>query len=459
MNKNKKIKKIAPVALAGLVLIGASAWLTNTETQTGVNKIKSGTMVVKFVDTSETIKREDTVINLSGAQMIPMTEKFAVENLNAYNFTLKNSGDVDVRYTLYLVTDESEFEPNIINVDMDGKFEGEANLAPQKVNQDRQAIDTGILKAKDRITYDKFILFANESAENANMLNTDGSGRKAKYHLEIDAEQVSNTETPPTNPDEVVDKYLTVGGAYYNDNGERRYIGGNIASYLKSTSEEELTTKLETATFADVLNNQDWNNIQGHSFNPGTPFWDTDTNKVVWVKEVTPTNMTVYDTGLVPSDKISDYLVKENTTGWAEYTWNLPKLELRVSGTIRIAYLANNLSQGSDISEQPSFTVDNFINYTSLSDKENKTSVALKDYLFTLDECKQKYNSTITFVTIEPDTNKVITAKVDGSGGLEFIYDTGLTGNTLLKDAIVENSNPDVPYNYVWNFTEYTKRG
>ena len=212
MNKNKKLRKIAPVALAGLVLIGASAWLTNTETQTGVNKIKSGTMVVKFVDTSETIKREDTVINLSGAQMIPMTEKFAVENLNAYNFTLKNSGDVDVTYTLYLVSDGSEFAPSILNIDMDGKFEGVDNKAPQSVTvmekDARQAIDTGIIKAKESITYNQMRLFAHESAvvqDMLNNLNGDMVGRVGNFHLELEAEQVKTGDEVKTGSTKFTD--------------------------------------------------------------------------------------------------------------------------------------------------------------------------------------------------------------------------------------------------------------
>ena len=69
MKKNsKRMKKVAPIALTGLILVGASAWLTNNETQTGVNKITTGSVTLKFVDSAEDT-RPNTTININGAQV------------------------------------------------------------------------------------------------------------------------------------------------------------------------------------------------------------------------------------------------------------------------------------------------------------------------------------------------------------------------------------------------------
>lgn len=116
--KKKTFKKIVPAALVGLIIVGgASAWISTKETQVGVNKIKSGTFGIKFVDTSEDTKRENTVITLNGSKAIPMTNKYANDNLEPYNFTLLNDGDVDLAYTLYLVEDENEFKFDFENPD------------------------------------------------------------------------------------------------------------------------------------------------------------------------------------------------------------------------------------------------------------------------------------------------------------------------------------------------------
>ena len=201
MKKNsKKFKKIAPALLVGLIAVGgASAWISTKETQTGINKIKTGTMTLKFIDTKDVDPngktRAETVINLSGNDMIPMTEKFANDTLAPYNFTLKNSGSVDLKYNLYLVKEESNFEPNVLSVDIDG-----ANNSYTGVdNSERQLLTTGELKAGEHKTYDKFILFADENQEVANMING-GVGNTAKFHLEIDAVQVNGEFDTPTTP-------------------------------------------------------------------------------------------------------------------------------------------------------------------------------------------------------------------------------------------------------------------
>lgn len=43
-----KLKKLTPLLLVALLVIGASAWLTNKEAATSINKISPGTFSVVF---------------------------------------------------------------------------------------------------------------------------------------------------------------------------------------------------------------------------------------------------------------------------------------------------------------------------------------------------------------------------------------------------------------------------
>lgn len=199
MNKKTKQnlkKRVAPLALAGIVVLGASAWLHTNETQTATNKIVSGTTTLKFTDVEgDGNDRVSTKINISGNTVIPMTEAFATANLNPYKFKLDNRGSIDLNYDVYLVCDNSTFGANVLAVDLDGT-DGTRQLITAVSAGGKQKIASGTLKAGEKVDYTEMRIHAIETAKNADMLDGE-AGRTAQFHLEVEARQ-TNEEVETT---------------------------------------------------------------------------------------------------------------------------------------------------------------------------------------------------------------------------------------------------------------------
>ena len=85
MKKNSK--KIAALALVGLVSVSAYAWLNNSDVQIGTNYIKPGQISIMF-------NNELNAIALAAPDSIPMTHDYAKGNLTAYTFDIVNDGSV-----------------------------------------------------------------------------------------------------------------------------------------------------------------------------------------------------------------------------------------------------------------------------------------------------------------------------------------------------------------------------
>ena len=99
MRKNRKqIRKLGVLMLALLTIFSASAWLFNHDVQTGSNRITVGRTSIIFTDQAHSI-------SLSGNAAIPMTKAYAIENLQAYTFTIENDGDVDLDYVISIDSD------------------------------------------------------------------------------------------------------------------------------------------------------------------------------------------------------------------------------------------------------------------------------------------------------------------------------------------------------------------
>ncbi|MDY4495163.1 MAG: DUF6273 domain-containing protein [Erysipelotrichaceae bacterium] len=276
MKKNsKRMKKVAPIALTGLILVGASAWLTNNETQTGVNKITTGSVTLKFVDSAEDT-RPNTTININGAQVIPMTEAFATANLNPYKFALDNQGNVDLDYDVYLINKGGNFGAETLAVDYNGN-ESAPQLITALTENAEQKIFSGKLKAGEKIEYNQFRIYAVEGATNEKMLVGE-VGRNASFQLEVRAnqsqpEQVANTLKAGQKLT-IADKEYTVienvqgtqykvlatdlanngqGMAFGNDLGSINYATSPIASYLDGEYYNGLDTNVKNAIVEQAI--------------------------------------------------------------------------------------------------------------------------------------------------------------------------------------------------------------
>ena len=216
--KKKKMKKVLPAALACLTLIGASAWLTNKEVATGVNKITVGTTELVFknyngVDDNSDDSRNKTVINLSGNTAIPMTEAYARASteIGAYKFQLSNTGSMDLDYKIYLVCEENTFGyrnadnlVSVLNLDIDAEDGNEipvtAISADETADNHKQLVYSGTLNSKSVQDFEGWKLYIDEVAttdETQTTTTVDNQeklvGQSAKYHLEVVAEQHDTT--------------------------------------------------------------------------------------------------------------------------------------------------------------------------------------------------------------------------------------------------------------------------
>lgn len=95
-----KLKKLTPLLLVMLLVIGASAWLTNKKEATSINKISPGTFSVVFSNDEKEVKIENA---------IPMTMQYAKANLEPYTFTVENNSDMAVDYVISIDEEKSIF--------------------------------------------------------------------------------------------------------------------------------------------------------------------------------------------------------------------------------------------------------------------------------------------------------------------------------------------------------------
>ena len=168
--------------------------MTNKETQIGVNKIKPGTIGIEFVDTANSETRAETTITLDGNTAIPMTNEYALANLDPYKFSLENTGDFDLTYTVYLVVDKDIF-PDLIEIDYDNtNTSSEASFKPElgtyvlETDEEKTkiALMSGTLEAGKTVDYDQLKIYLNEAT-----IFNDYIGRSFKAHLEVEAEQAN----------------------------------------------------------------------------------------------------------------------------------------------------------------------------------------------------------------------------------------------------------------------------
>ena len=102
MKKKNFKKRLLSLSLCLLVVVGAAAWLFDTSTATGTNNIHPGELSIVF-------DNQENKIELSENLAIPMTNKYANENLTPYTFDLINDGDLNLDYVVTISDLDSDF--------------------------------------------------------------------------------------------------------------------------------------------------------------------------------------------------------------------------------------------------------------------------------------------------------------------------------------------------------------
>lgn len=196
--KKNKTKKLLPIALVGLLTIGASAWLTNIEEAKETNLIKPGTMTVVFDNEKTVIGGVEGTEDISVQNVIPQTQAYAAANNDYYTFTIDNDSTLDIDYKV--IIDKDTYS----NTFADGKVE--MLVAEVAEDADEAAIRSALASGKSVVVASEAELISAEnlaskgSVRYAVMLNVDESavnadviGNSASMKLRVNANQ-SNQE-------------------------------------------------------------------------------------------------------------------------------------------------------------------------------------------------------------------------------------------------------------------------
>jgi len=233
--KDEKRKRVLITSLCvlGVVLliIGASyAWFTLSLNGTKTNVLKAGNLTLTLDDTNAT--------GIDLIQAVPMFDEVG-ETLDPYRFVLKNEGDIDSGYTIYL--DDMELLENEERID-DGAIKYQlikndtsvTKLLSTTGSHPSRVLDSGTIKPNETITYD-LRLWIDSDAEN------DIMGQVFRGVIRIVGSQV--TTTPSTN-ENILNVYQ------YSTEDATKCITGEESTCV------ELTDRPDTYTAGTIIKYQ-----------------------------------------------------------------------------------------------------------------------------------------------------------------------------------------------------------
>lgn len=199
--KKNKAKRLAPLALVGLLTIGASAWLTNIETATNVNKITPGTMEVIFDNEKIFINgTEDASKNvLSLEDAFPMTNDYASANNDYYTFTIDNDSSVAIDYDVVIASDDyaNTFTNDVAHItvaEIAADADDAAIRSALKVGKELVASEGQTLIEKSNVEEKASQRYAVMLAIDETGVKADVLGKAATVKLRINAEQHQEKE-------------------------------------------------------------------------------------------------------------------------------------------------------------------------------------------------------------------------------------------------------------------------
>lgn len=195
MKKNSKtFKKIAPVALVGLLAcggLGASAWLSTKDIDTQTHSIQAGTFKLAI---------EGNDVGFESTKAFPITDEVgkaletkAEDGVVLGKLSIKNKGEVSQVVRLFVSTTGfvSEIDENLIhlyvtkagtqNVVYDGTLAG----ANGELGFGTPEILAGVANGVEAgVDYD-VRMWIDSTATNDNIINGDGSGKQVALHLGV----------------------------------------------------------------------------------------------------------------------------------------------------------------------------------------------------------------------------------------------------------------------------------
>lgn len=175
--KKNKMKKLAPLALVGLLTIGASAWLTTSDLADKTQSITAGTFSIEIQNEANAILNE---------QAIPVTDEVG-KATTPYEFTVTNTGSIKQAIRLALNSDSGDLASNLVNVyitDANGAKVYEGTLEEME-SADKGVGTVAVLAASESASY-KVYAWIDDAAVNADLYGDAGDVVNAKeFKLEV----------------------------------------------------------------------------------------------------------------------------------------------------------------------------------------------------------------------------------------------------------------------------------
>lgn len=199
MKKNSKtFKKVAPLALVGLLAtgaLGASAWLSTSERDESIHTIQAGTFKLT-IDQGEGMD-----VGFESLKAFPVSDevgKTGTEGVKVGTFTVKNTGEVSQVVRLFVSTegyvneiDTAENGKKLIHLyvtDGTGKEIYNGTLADAYANDkgfgEVTILNGGAAGAGESVTYN-VRMWIDSNAQNADIIKTDGSGMTVNAKLGV----------------------------------------------------------------------------------------------------------------------------------------------------------------------------------------------------------------------------------------------------------------------------------
>ena len=249
-NSNLKVRIYIVVFVSILLLALTSyGYFYVTKNQSDRNRLTGGCFNTSFTDGD----------SISVENAIPMTEKEG-QQTSPYHFTLTNSCDARVKYTVILNVKNNSFSPKLLNVSLNGGNSQRLDMMP--INTKEGTIDTGytqsyILKTgllgRTSVT-ENIRLWVNENITTEDLNNESNSGFTAKIKVISTSapEGILGTnkimklvEGEPTNTTNVITKTAQEGATCTNTlaydgttDNNLRYVGADPCNYVTFNNEK-----------------------------------------------------------------------------------------------------------------------------------------------------------------------------------------------------------------------------
>ena len=247
MNKKKKITLGAGIIGLVVLIVGVSyAWWTNTATQESINKITSDCLSLEIEDI------DNSAINLEKAY--PITDSEA-NLLKPYTFKISNVCNSNTEYSVNLeIMDlgESQLSSQYLSMDFNGEGKKRVNeyesVEPTYKKSDytaneARALTTGVLRAKESITYTLKIWIDESVTINDPVMNKEFIGKISvtSSMTEMASTKLAEYIVNKSKTDETMEEFSHEATDQTPELTDYRYTGSNPNNYVYFGCEDNCT--------------------------------------------------------------------------------------------------------------------------------------------------------------------------------------------------------------------------